>query len=178
MANEMRPGLRFVDRGILVVAWLVTCGLVYALGFYTGKGTQEQRLGMEERLVRLPVQGEVPPAGGGAKASPDYEFYGNLVAADRGREGAGGAPVPTPGASGAPASARPASGAPAAVAPAPGMPPPAAPAAAPAGPPGGTPARAATPAVAPAAPLGSSITRAGPARSPAAPRPEFPRRAA
>ena len=39
----MATGLRFWDRLILFVAWTVTCGLVYLLGFYVGKGVQERR---------------------------------------------------------------------------------------------------------------------------------------
>src|SRR5262249_43462811 len=57
-APAPRAGLRFLDRLILFVAWGVTCGLVYGLGFYTGKGTQERRLGMGERVVRLVVRPE------------------------------------------------------------------------------------------------------------------------
>jgi hypothetical protein len=33
----MATGLRFWDRLVLFVAWTVTCGLVYLLGFYVGK---------------------------------------------------------------------------------------------------------------------------------------------
>lgn len=87
-AATVRPGLRFLDRLILFVAWIVTCGLVYGLGFYTGKGTQERRLGMEERVVRLPVTAAVPPEGQRPKASNEFSFYETLAtqrAADGGR---------------------------------------------------------------------------------------------
>jgi hypothetical protein len=82
----VRPGLRFLDRLILFVAWIVTCGLVYGLGFYTGKGTQERRLGMEERVVRLPVTSPVPPEGQRPKASNEFSFYETL-ATQRGADG-------------------------------------------------------------------------------------------
>lgn len=87
-AATVRPGLRFLDRLILLVAWVVTCGLVYGLGFYTGKGTQERRLGMEERVVRLPVTAEVPPEGQRPKATNEFSFYETL-ATQRASEGPG-----------------------------------------------------------------------------------------
>ncbi len=90
MAKVARTGLRFIDRFILFTAWVVTCGLVYGLGFYTGKGTQERRLGMEERIVRLPVTAEVPPEGQRPKATSEFTFYETLVAGDRARETTGG----------------------------------------------------------------------------------------
>lgn len=129
-ATAPRPGLRFLDRLILFTAWLVTCGLVYGLGFYTGKGTQERRLGMEERVVRLPVTSEIPAEGQRPKAATEFTFYETLVSGERGRDG-GHVPKPTPGPTGAASAqapvpgtipARPAGGPP------PTMPPPAKPA--------------------------------------------------
>lgn len=79
----MQGGLRFADKAVLTVAWLVTCGLVYLFGFYLGKGMQEVRYGREERVVRLPVESEVPPVGSASSPRPAYEFYGDLVAAER-----------------------------------------------------------------------------------------------
>src|SRR5581483_8732965 len=63
MAKDGRVGLRLWDRLVLLVAWLVTCGLVYLLGFYVGKGTQERRPVIDSRLVRLPVTSTPPPEG-------------------------------------------------------------------------------------------------------------------
>jgi hypothetical protein len=99
-AAPARVGLRFLDRLILFTAWLVTCGLVYGLGFYTGKGTQERRLGMEERIVRLPVTSEVPAEGQRPKAATEFTFYETLVSGDRGRDG-GHIPKPTQAPTGA-----------------------------------------------------------------------------
>jgi hypothetical protein len=100
-APAPRVGLRFLDRLILLVAWLVTCGLVYGLGFYTGKGTQERRLGMEERVVRLPVTSDVPAEGQRPKAATEFTFYETLVSGEnRGRDG-GHVPKPTPAPTGA-----------------------------------------------------------------------------
>ena len=96
-AAPARTGLRFLDRLILFTAWLVTCGLVYGLGFYTGKGTQERRLGMEERVVRLPVTSEIPAEGQRPKSATEFTFYETLVSGDRGRDGGGNVPkVPKP----------------------------------------------------------------------------------
>jgi septal ring-binding cell division protein DamX len=78
----MATGLRLWDRLILFVAWVVTCGLVYLLGFYVGKGVQERRLDTEERIVRLPVTGAPPQAGQRPKS--DLTFYDTLAkSADR-----------------------------------------------------------------------------------------------
>jgi len=78
----MATGLRFWDRLVLFVAWTVTCGLVYLLGFYVGKGVGEQRLGTEERVVRLPVAAGPPAAGQRPKS--DLTFYDTLAkSADR-----------------------------------------------------------------------------------------------
>jgi len=78
----MATGLRIWDRLILFVAWTVTCGLVYLLGFYVGKGVQAQRVDMEERIVKLPVSG--PPPAPGQRPKSDLTFYDQLAkSADR-----------------------------------------------------------------------------------------------
>ena len=75
-------GLRLWDRLILFLAWTVTCGLVYLLGFYVGKGIQAQRLDTEERAIRLPITGAPPPEG--ARPKSDLMFYDKLAnSADR-----------------------------------------------------------------------------------------------
>ena len=66
----MATGLRIWDRLILFLAWTVTCGLVYLLGFYVGKGVQAQRVDTEERIVKLPVSSP-PPAQAPASAARD-----------------------------------------------------------------------------------------------------------
>jgi len=83
MAKEGRVGLGFWDRVILFAAWVVTCGLVYVLGFYVGQGTQERRLGLEDRVVRLPVTAKPPPEGQRPKADSDLTFYDTLGSGDR-----------------------------------------------------------------------------------------------
>ncbi|HXJ37054.1 MAG TPA: SPOR domain-containing protein [Candidatus Eisenbacteria bacterium] len=84
MAKAPRPALRFVDRLVLLVAWLVTCGLVYVLGFYVGNKTQEHRPGMEEREVRLPVTSVPPPEGQRPKEAREFpSFYQALPGGER-----------------------------------------------------------------------------------------------
>src|SRR5262245_57131430 len=94
MPREGRPGLGLLDRLVLLLAWIVTCGLTYLLGFYVGKGLQEQRGGLEERLVRLPVTSRPPPEGQRPKSESDITFYDTLVAGAKTKERDAG-PVPT-----------------------------------------------------------------------------------
>jgi cell division septation protein DedD len=94
MAKQARGGLGLWDRLVLLVAWVVTCGLVYLLGIYVGKGMQERLLGSEERVVRLPVTGAPLPEGNKPKAEKELTFYDTLVKdAESGR-------APTPAESG------------------------------------------------------------------------------
>src|SRR5438034_9164924 len=103
MANERRSGLRLWDRLILFTAWVATCGLVYLLGFYVGKGTQIGRLGLEERVVRLPVTSAPPHEGQRPKSEGERTFYDTLVAGQAGEPRAG---APTAAAKGAATTAR------------------------------------------------------------------------
>ena len=98
MANERRSGLRFWDRLILFTAWVATCGLVYLLGFYVGKGTQIGRLGLEERVVRLPVTSAPPHEGQRPKSEGELTFYDTLVAGQTGERRAGEPTAPAKGA--------------------------------------------------------------------------------
>jgi cell division septation protein DedD len=88
-----------MDQLVLIVAWLITCGLVYVLGFYLGRGTQEHQGGTEERMVRLPVTA-VPPPEGQHPADPKEfpSFYETLPAGERagGRQAAVTTTVPAP----------------------------------------------------------------------------------
>ena len=79
MENSVKPGLRLVDRLLLVLAWLISCSAVYGLGFYTGSQLQERVSDDEERIVRLPVTADPPNAGQHAKAGDDFTFYDTLV---------------------------------------------------------------------------------------------------
>ncbi len=79
MARDGRGGLGLGDRLILLVAWVTTCGLVYLLGFYVGKGTQAHSLRLEQQVVRLPVTSAPPPEGQRPKTAPEFGFYGKLM---------------------------------------------------------------------------------------------------
>ena len=112
MAKQGRVGLGLWDRLVLLVAWAVTCGLVYLLGFYVGKGTQERRLGVEERVVRLPVTAPPPAAGQRPAARSDLTFYDTLVSGQRPEKHDEPAPAhpptpPAPAPSGAAAASQP-----------------------------------------------------------------------
>ncbi|HUE30287.1 MAG TPA: hypothetical protein VMR79_05395, partial [Verrucomicrobiae bacterium] len=79
MARDARGGLGLGDRLILLVAWVTTCGLVYLLGFYVGKGTQARSLRVEQQVVRLPVTAGPPPEGQRPKTEPEFGFYDKLM---------------------------------------------------------------------------------------------------
>jgi hypothetical protein len=114
MAKTVRPGLRLIDRLILVVAWIATCGVVYLMGFYLGKGTQERRLHAEERIVRLPVTSAPPPEGEHHKTNGDLTFYEQLLSGGRAGmpESTGSTKSPSPAAPPSPPAAAPAVAAP------------------------------------------------------------------
>ena len=110
MAREARVGMGLGDRLILLVAWIATCGLVYLLGFYVGKGTQEHRLGLEERIVRLPVASPPPGEGRRQPSKSEFGFYDKLMGehgAERAADRARPAPPPAPAAAPAVAVAKP-----------------------------------------------------------------------
>jgi cell division septation protein DedD len=85
MAKPGRAGMGLWDRLVLLLAWLGTCGLVYLLGFYVGRGTQVRRLGLEERVVRLPVTSKPPPEGQRPRSESDLTFYDTLASAEPAR---------------------------------------------------------------------------------------------
>jgi cell division septation protein DedD len=106
MAKAPRPTLRFIDRFVLLVAWLVTCGLVFVLGYYVGRGAPDRSGAMEERTVRLPVTSTPPPEGQRPKASKDFpSFYQALPSGERPIDVARGTPVTAPAGGDAPAPA-------------------------------------------------------------------------
>jgi cell division septation protein DedD len=82
MAKRERVGLGLWDRLVLLLAWAVTCGLVYLLGVYVGKGTLGRQLGVEDRVVRLPVSAPPPPAGQRPKGESELGFYDQLMAGE------------------------------------------------------------------------------------------------
>jgi len=69
----------FADRLVIVLAWMTTCGLVYLLGFYVGKGTHERSLVLEDRVVRLPVTSKPPPEGQRPRSENEFVFYDKLM---------------------------------------------------------------------------------------------------
>jgi cell division protein FtsN len=79
MGENPRPGLRLVERLILVGVWLVSCAVVYGIGFYTGNRIQERVPASEDRVVRLPVTAQPPPEGQRAKTGDEFTFYDSLV---------------------------------------------------------------------------------------------------
>jgi cell division protein FtsN len=84
MAKGPRATLRLIDRIVLMVAWVVTCGLVYVLGYYVGKGTPGRQATVEERAVRLPVTSVPPPEGQRPRESKEFPtFYQALPSGDR-----------------------------------------------------------------------------------------------
>src|SRR5437867_3915713 len=94
MAKEGRSGLGLGDRLILLIAWVATCAVVYVLGFYVGKGMQGRPLGVEERIVRLPVTSAPPPEGKRPKSEEQFRFYDELMGDRAGGASRAGAPVP------------------------------------------------------------------------------------
>lgn len=93
MAKRSDGGLGFFDRVILFTAWVTSCGLVFLLGYYVGKGEQRQRTTELAQRVVLPV--EAPEAAGTEPAtSPTLTFYDQL-GRDSGDGTARPAAVPT-----------------------------------------------------------------------------------
>ena len=82
MSKQGRSGLGLGDRLVLLVAWLVTSGLVYLLGFYVGKATPEG-VKPDERVARLPVTSTPPPAGQRPKGETELTFYDALAGGQR-----------------------------------------------------------------------------------------------
>ena len=88
MTKVPRPPLRLIDRVVLLVAWLTTCGVVYILGFYVGRATPDRRVGLEERAVRLPVTSTPPAEGPGTREAKEFpSFYETLPAGERPQSG-------------------------------------------------------------------------------------------
>src|SRR5687767_2579591 len=97
MAKAPRPTLRWFDKLLLLVAWLVTSGVVYVLGYYVGKGTPTRHAAVEERTVRLPVTSTPPVEGSRPKENKEFpSFYQALPAGERPIDVARGTPVTAP----------------------------------------------------------------------------------
>ena len=80
MATE-RGSLGLGQRLLLFVAWFVSCGFVYVLGVYVGKGMRGD--GSISPRVALPVEATVPPAPA-AEAQAPLTFYDVLGAREGG----------------------------------------------------------------------------------------------
>jgi cell division protein FtsN len=162
MARDGRIGMGFADRLVIVLAWMTTCGLVYVLGFYVGKGTHERSLVLEDRVVRLPVTSQPPPEGQRPRSENEFVFYDKLMGEQSGERPEPVKPVAAPATppheSTPPRPSTPAEQTPAAAAARPVAPPPAK------TPPPRTPDRSA-PAPAPPAP---AVLARGPVPAPAA----------
>ncbi len=97
MSKAPRPTLRWFDRLLMILMWLVTSGVVYVFGYYVGRGTPEHPTNMEERAVRLPVTSTPPPEGQRPKEAQDFpSFYQALPAGERPIDVARGTPVTAP----------------------------------------------------------------------------------
>ena len=107
MGENPRPGLRLVERLILVGVWLTSCAVVYGIGFYTGNRIQERVPATEDRVVRLPVTAQSPPEGQRAKTGDEFTFYDSLVPGAHPDANDGKAKAPTLDAKTASARARP-----------------------------------------------------------------------
>jgi septal ring-binding cell division protein DamX len=105
-AKGPRPTLRLIDRLVLLVAWMVTSGIVYVLGYYVGKGSPGRQAAVEERSVRLPVTSAPPAEGQRPKEAKEFpSFYQSLPAGERPIDVARGTPVTAPPPGTAPAAA-------------------------------------------------------------------------
>jgi cell division protein FtsN len=105
-AKGPRPTLRLIDRLVLLVAWMVTSGIVYVLGYYVGKGSPGRQAAVEERSVRLPVASVPPAEGQRPKEAKEFpSFYQALPAGERPIDVARGTPVTAPPPGTAPAAA-------------------------------------------------------------------------
>lgn len=107
MGENPRPGLRLVERLILVGVWLTSCAVVYGIGFYTGNRIQERVPAAEDRVVRLPVTAQPPPEGQRAKTGDEFTFYDSLVPGAHPDANDGKAKAPAPDAKTANAKVRP-----------------------------------------------------------------------
>ena len=96
-AKGPRPTMRLIDRLVLLVAWMVTSGIVYVLGYYVGKGSPGRQTAVEERSVRLPVTSAAPAEGQRPKEAKEFpSFYQALPAGERPIDVARGTPVTAP----------------------------------------------------------------------------------
>ena len=81
MAKRVRNGLSLFDRLVVFVAWMLSCGLVFLLGFYLGRGDRRDLGRLARRQVTFAVS--PPPAEPGDAAMPKqpaltfYERLGN-----------------------------------------------------------------------------------------------------
>jgi cell division protein FtsN len=107
MAKQARGGLGIWDRLVLLAAWILTCGVVYVLGIYVGKGMPGGSRAVEDRVVHRPVTSTPPPAGGVPSAAEDITFYDTLLSGKAAPTGRAEPARPTTPARDVPAAAAP-----------------------------------------------------------------------
>lgn len=75
MASTRSDGLGFLDRLVILVAWLASCGVVFVIGYYVGKDAVPPSAGITPGVIQVPVAGvPVPPDEPGAGGT----FYESL----------------------------------------------------------------------------------------------------
>jgi cell division septation protein DedD len=79
---------------VLIVFWLVTCGIVYVLGYYVGKATPERHAANEGREVRLPVTAAPPAEGTRPKEATEFPSFYQALPGGRPIDVARGETVP------------------------------------------------------------------------------------
>lgn len=57
MANPRPDGLGFLDRLVILVAWLASCGVVFVIGYYVGKNAVPTSAGIQPGVIQVPVAG-------------------------------------------------------------------------------------------------------------------------
>jgi cell division protein FtsN len=57
MANPRQDGLGFLDRLVILVAWLASCGVVFVIGYYVGKDAVPASTGIQPGVIQVPVAG-------------------------------------------------------------------------------------------------------------------------
>lgn len=77
MANPRPDGLGFLDRLVILVAWLASCGVVFVIGYYVGKDAVPASAGIQPGVIQVPVAG-VPAAPEEPRDGDGGTFYESL----------------------------------------------------------------------------------------------------
>jgi cell division septation protein DedD len=92
MAKERSDGLGFLDRLVILVAWLASCGVVFVIGYYVGKDAVPPSAALAPTGIQVPVAGVPPPTDERGEAGTFYESLGRQTGE---RSALGGMGVPT-----------------------------------------------------------------------------------